>query len=35
MIKCFLLLFLSWATDPTDVNAFHTYEYNHISRYFS
>lgn len=20
-----------WATDPTDVNAFHTYEYNHIS----
>lgn len=20
-----------WATDPTDVNAFHTYEYNHIN----
>ncbi|XP_006610149.1 neprilysin-4-like isoform X1 [Apis dorsata] len=20
-----------WATDPTDVNAFHTYEYNHIT----
>lgn len=28
-----VLLWISWATDPTDVNAFHTFQLNQISTY--